>query len=300
MTCESANKQLLLHLYGELGFDEEEALEQHLDACAACRAELNALKCFHRLADGAEMAPPAGLLESCRQELEARLKDEAPAKRPGWWSRFRSWRPAAPAWKPAAAVALVALGFFSARLTAPSSEGGAHLASTPVTSRVRYIEPESSGKVQIVLEETRQRVLTGGLDEAPIRSLLLQAARNREDPGLRVESIDILKSQSASTEVRSALLAALRSDPDSGVRLKALEGLKSFTLDAETRQAVAHTLLTDDNASVRALAVNLLVEGKQQDIVGVLQELLHKENNDYIRERSARALREMRASVETF
>ncbi len=110
----------------------------------------------------------------------------------------------------------------------------------------------------------------------------------------------MLKSQSASAEVRGALLAALRHDPDSGVRLKALEGLKSFAPDAETRQAVAHTLLTDDNASVRALAVNLLVEGKQQDIVGVLQELLRKENNDYIREQSARALREMRASVETF
>jgi len=277
-------------------------LEQHLDACAACRGELNALKSLHRLADGAEMAPPAGLLESCRQELESRLRDEAPAKRSGWWNRFWSWRPAALAWKPAAAVALVALGFFSARLTMPGQESGARLASgsQPVASRVRYIEPASSGKVQIVLEETRQRVLTGALDEAPIRSLLLQAARNREDPGLRVESIDILKSQSASTEVRGALLAALRSDPDSGVRLKALEGLKSFTLDAETRQAVAHTLLTDDNASVRALAVNLLVEGKQQDIVGVLQELLHKEDNDYIRERSARALREMRASVETF
>lgn len=300
MTCESANEQLLLHLYGELGFDEEEALEQHLDACAACRAELNALKSLHRMADGAEMAPPAGLLESCRQELESRLKDETPAKRPGWWTRLWNWRPAAVAWKPAAAVALVALGFFSARLTAPRQEGGTHLASAPVASRVRHIEPESSGKVQIVLEETRQRVLTGGLDEAPIRSLLIQAARDREDPGLRVESIDMLKSQSASADVRGALLAALRSDPDSGVRLKALEGLKSFAPDAEMRQAVAHTLLTDDNASVRALAVNLLVEGKQQDIVGVLQELLRKENNDYIRERSARALREMRASVETF
>ncbi len=302
MNCESANRQLFLHLYGELSFDEEEALEQHLEGCAACRGEMNALKALHRLADGAEVVPPAGLLESCRADLARRIGSEAPARRAGWWSRFWKWRPTELAWKPAVALALVALGFFAARLSSPELGGGPRLAgvSEPVASRVRYIEPEASGKVQIVLEETRQRVLSGRLDEAPIRQLLIEAAGDREDPGLRVESIDILKSQSASSEVHRTLLAALRNDPDSGVRLKALEGLKAFPLDAETSQAVSQTLLSDENPSVRALAVNLLVEGKQQDVVGVLQELLRKEKNDYIRERSARALREMRASVETF
>jgi len=84
------------------------------------------------------------------------------------------------------------------------------------------------------------------------------------------------------------------------VRLKALEGLKTFVWEAETRKALAQALLTDDSPSVRTMAVDVLVQGKQQDVVGVLQQLLRKENNDYIRERSTRALREMRASVETF
>jgi hypothetical protein len=48
------------------------------------------------------------------------------------------------------------------------------------------------------------------------------------------------------------------------------------------------------------MAVDLLIQRRQQDLVGVLQQLLRQEKNDYIRERSTRTLREMRASVETF
>ena len=37
MMCEDVRKSLALYLYGELPFEEEEALESHLDACEACR-----------------------------------------------------------------------------------------------------------------------------------------------------------------------------------------------------------------------------------------------------------------------
>ncbi|MBI4873891.1 MAG: HEAT repeat domain-containing protein [Acidobacteria bacterium] len=296
MNCETARKQLPLLVYCELSFDEEEALEQHLEACAGCRAERDALKALARLADGAELTPPAGLLEYCRADLRRRLAGEEPLRRPGWWARFCSWRPVAVAWKSAGALALVALGFFAAWL----SSGPAVPFSRPVTSRVRYVEPDPRGGVQIVLEETRQRVLNGRIEDEPIRKLLLAAARDREDPGLRVDSIDILKSQCSLADVRGALLAALRGDPNPGVRLKALEGLKAFADEVQTRKALAQTLLNDDSPNVRTMAIDALVQRKEQDVVGVLQQLLRQENNDYIRERSTRALREMRASVETF
>jgi hypothetical protein len=302
MTCELARKQLPLLDYGELSFDEEEALEQHLEACAGCREELNAVKALHRLAGEAAVEAPAGMLESCRGELRRRLAAEAAAGGAGRWRSFWSWRPVALAWRPAGALALLAVGFAAARLTAPVAPVGPRLAgwSEPVASRVRYIEPDPSGRVHIVVEETRQRRLAGTLQEEPIRRLLLAAAADREDPGLRVESIDILRSQAASAEVRRALLQALRSDPNPGVRMKALEALRTFAAEPEMRQALAQALLSDENAGVRTLAVNLLIEHREQDLVGVLQQLLRRESNDYIRERSARALREMRASVETF
>ena len=39
MNCDAVTKQLPLMLYGELSFDEEELVQQHLDVCAACRSE---------------------------------------------------------------------------------------------------------------------------------------------------------------------------------------------------------------------------------------------------------------------
>ena len=46
--------------------------------------------------------------------------------------------------------------------------------NAPVASRVRFVEPGNSGQVQIVLEETRQRVLSGDVEDDGIRTLLLR------------------------------------------------------------------------------------------------------------------------------
>jgi HEAT repeat protein len=154
--------------------------------------------------------------------------------------------------------------------------------------------------VKLLLEETRQRELSGQLGDGEIRRLLLAAAADPADPGLRVESIDLLKSQSSDDEVRKALLNALRGDPNCGVRLKAIEGLRAYAKDPETRRVLAAVLLNDDNPGVRTQAIDLLVQSKEPDVAGVLQELVRREGNNYVRSRSQRALSEMKASVGTF
>jgi len=57
----------------------------------------------------------------------------------------------------------------------------------PGASRVRYVEPASDGRVQIVLDETRQRIVSGRVDDQQIRALLLTAAKDPSDPGLRAK-----------------------------------------------------------------------------------------------------------------
>jgi hypothetical protein len=204
--------------------------------------------------------------------------------------------------RPAGAVALVAVGFFGARL-APVAGIGHQSAGLfdPNSARVRYVEPGPSGQVQLVVDETRQRVISGRLEDAQIRALLLTAAKDPSDPGLRVESVEILKNRSESDEVRSALLTALLHDTNSGVRLKALEGLKPFASQPDVRKALSQVLLADDNPGLRTQAIDLLTQNSNQEhVVGVLQELMHKENNEYIRQRCEKALRGMKASVETY
>ncbi len=305
MTCDRIREQLPLFLYGELTFDEEERLEGHFNECAACRQALEREKAIHAAVDSHSTEPPPALVVECRSRLRDRIAAET--ARPGWsWSRRLGqllWPAAGAAWmRPAGAVALIAIGFFGARLSSvPVSLRLSESTPDPlVASRVRYLEPDRQGRIRIGLEETRRREVSGSVEESRIRHLLMAAARDPNDPGLRVESVDLLRSESATAEVRRALLQALQSDPNAGVRLKALEGIRRFAGQPEVRSALAQVLLSDDNPGVRTQVVELLVEQNSREMAGTFQELLRKEDNDYIRFRSQRALQAMKASLDTF
>jgi hypothetical protein len=216
-------------------------------------------------------------------------------------------------WKPAAVFALLAAGFVGGRLAnlgrMPFTEAGL---ADPAASRVSYVEPSDDGRVQLVVDETRRRVLTGRLEDENIRRLLLAASRDPDNPGLRAESVAILTSRPQMAEFRTALISSLLRDQNAGVRLKALEGLKPFAQEPEVRKALSQVLLTDSNPGVRTQAIDLLTQslqqrsgpalavGVEQNIVGVLQELMRRENNPYVQQRCRRALEAMNASVETY
>ena len=308
MNCELARNQIPLLLYGELTFDEEEIIEQHLQACSSCRAEAENERKLHQLVDAGQIEPEGFDLAHCRRRLRAAISGTGRISR---WNRILDWvgvrvagRPLYTAARLAGAAALLAMGFIGAQYYERSLNSGAlaelRSRAEPVTARVRYVEPDPAGGVQIVVDETRQRVLTGRLEDDSIRRLLLDAARDPADPGLRAESVDILKDNCETPEVREALLYVLQHDENPGVHLKALEGLKALTREPATRRALAKVLLNDNNPGVRTQAIDLLVEQRQPELAGVLQQLLRKEDNSYVRERSQRALREMNASTEIF
>ena len=296
MNCEKAKSELPLLLYGELEFDTEEAVEQHLESCADCRAELEREKALHHALELTDLTPPPGMLASCRRELFSGVR----AGRETSWLRrwFGPWE----TWlKPAGAVALLVIGFGTARLTSnPTPELSGGSSNDVVVTRVRNVEPNRNGSVQILLEETRQRRVSGSLGDEGVRRLLLTAAEDPSDAGLRVESMELLKGESDETEVRKALLRAVRADSNPGVRLKALDALRPYTRDREVRLALSHVLLNDENAWIRTQAVDLLTQHRENEMVGTLQELMRHENNDYIRQRTQRVLREMNASVDTY
>ena len=54
MICDDARRQLSLMLYGELSFDDEEAIHQHLEACEPCRSSLGQVRAVHARLDSAE------------------------------------------------------------------------------------------------------------------------------------------------------------------------------------------------------------------------------------------------------
>jgi hypothetical protein len=66
------------------------------------------------------------------------------------------------------------------------------------------------------------------------------------------------------------------------------------------RRALSRAVLSDDNPGVRTQAIDLLVQKREPAMAGVLQEVLRKEDNTYIRLRCQTVLHEMRASEDTF
>jgi hypothetical protein len=314
-TCEKVRMQLGLLLYGELSFDEEETVETHLESCAECRAALERERELHAAFDRAEVEPPASVLWDARQTLQQRIAAEhAPPGRAGWWDQFVDalmLRPAGGAgWlKMAGALALLTMGYLGARLAPDLGLGAVGMSvADPGAQRVRSVEPGPHGGIQIVLDETRQRTVTGGLDDQNIRVLLLSAAKDPSDPGLRYETVGILNDRAQASEVRDTLIYALEHDENAGVRLKAMDGLRPFVRQPEVRKALSGVLLSDGNPGMRTQAIDLLTQGVgespanglDRDIIGTLQELMNRENNAYVRQRGERVLQLVNASQETY
>lgn len=319
--CGVVQDRLALLLYGELSFDEEERVETHLESCAECRAALERERALHQAVDQAAVEPSPALLLDCRARLETRLEHEpppAPATSAGWLDRLvEALTPRLPAaWmRPAGAFALVAVGFVAARLApqfGPAMFGSMAVSGHPAAARVRYIEPAPDGQVQIVLDETHQRVVVGRIEDQNIRNLLLAATRDPSNAGLRADTVRLLTGRAQlgqAEDVRDALVWAVSNDENDGVRLTALRGLGAFLGQAEVRGALAQVLQRDPNAEIRMAAMEMLIGGladtspraaMDREMIRVFQELMTREDNVYLRQQAQRALELARASAEIY
>jgi len=319
LNCADARMLFALLLYGELSFDEEERVDAHLDGCAECRAALERETSLHAAFDGVAVEPAASLLRECRADLAAALQLEQSREQPplwaggsrvraGWWAQFTNMLGGAAILRPVGAVALVALGFLGARLMPFSGESSLTGASQDGIARVSDVETQSDGTVRIVVDETRQRTISGNLDDQRIRTRLLEAVRDPSNPGLRADSASLLSQRAQSAEIRSALVYLVGHDANDGVRLKAMEGLKGFANDPEVRDVLSRALLNDANPGVRTQAIDILIPGPDdrslpnidRAMIGTLQELMLRENNASVRQRGQRVLEAINASAEVY
>jgi hypothetical protein len=320
--CAQTRMHFALLLYGELSFDEEERVDAHLDVCAACRAALERQKSLHAALDGLAIEPPPSLLRECRVDLAEALRrspgfaKQGLAKRvlakPGWWERFTAFvgggtaHQSHPILRPAGALALVVLGFLGARLMPTLGENIIAGTNQAGISRVSDIEAQSDGTVRIVVDQIQRKTITGGLDDQLIRTKLLDAVRDPNNPGLRADSVDLLIRRAQSAEIRSTLADLVVNDQNDGVRLKAIEGLKPYVAEPVVREALSRALLGDANPGVRRQAIDLLIQAPAGNSVpnldsatiGMLQQLMSRERNASVRQRAEKVLELMNASPE--
>jgi HEAT repeats/Putative zinc-finger len=304
--------QFGLLLYGELSFDEEERAESHLDGCAECRAALERQRALHAALDGVAVTPSPALLSRCREDLTELLGHEKAASGwAAWWKQSR-WQQMTGGWnvqflRPMTAMALLAVGFFAAKVT-PGLNFAGGVASMGLGdfggAQVRNVATEPDGRLRIVVNETRERTISGSRDDRQIRELLMTAAKEGADPGLRAQTVTILVGDADASDVREALAFAMANDENTNVRLKAMEGLERFTNDPVVQNALAHVLLNDPNSGIRTRAIDALDERQGQELnrqmVGALQELMGREDDQDVRERASRMLHSIKASDGTY
>jgi hypothetical protein len=305
MSCKWVANWIPLYYYGELPPGEAGRLEEHLRACPACGREMERQRQLAAALDRRTEEPPPMLIGECRADLMAAIESgvgRSSAK--GTWTLFVQALKGAFAGVerlrlPLGAVALVALGFFAARFTTSNPGGPATAPSDQVYSTVRSVRADDPNRVEIAVDETRRRVVTGRMDDRNIQQWLLAAA-HEDDPAVRVTSVDLLKGRAGVVEVRDVLLDALAHDSNAGVRREALEGLKPFAADPMVRRIFQQALTADDNPAVRIGVVDLLVAHPDDSMVGVMQGMVQGESNDYVRQKVEKALKDRNASVGTF
>ena len=311
MKCEWVRENIVLQVYGELADDARHELEQHVARCADCAAELKAEQEFHALLaqDRAAEASP-NLVAASRMRLQEALET---AKQGSFFSRL-AFDPAI--WlrqvkfSPALASAILILGFAGGvgstyKLYGPRTTNTAGIANAvnqtgvPTEASIAGISsvtPEpGTDRVSIKYNTVSTQEAQGSLNDQQIQQLLLYAARNNYNSGVRVDSVDLLAQRTGDMQVREALMYALQTDTNPGVRLKSLGALGNYVKnDTNVRDAVLRALVNDTNSGVRIEALRLIEPVKADGSVrGVLMALAAKDQSTYIKSQARTMLAQL-------
>ncbi|HUK86146.1 MAG TPA: zf-HC2 domain-containing protein [Terriglobales bacterium] len=300
MNCEWVKANIVLYLYQELADDARHELEQHVERCPGCAAEMRDAREFQEKMSGLPVSEPSpNLLAASRLRLNEGLET---AEQGAWWSRWvfdlGGWMRQAKL-APALVTAVFMVGFAGGILATwqvthrPNAGPGDNSAAQASIAGINDItQVPGTNQVQIKYDTLQPQSVQGSLDDPQIQQLLLYAARANANSGVRINATNILAQNSQDNQVREALMFSLRYDKNPGVRLKALDGLSPYVKDdIRVRNAVLEALMNDANQGVRSEAIHLLQPVRADSSVRqALMTLAAQDKNDYIRSEAKRIL----------
>jgi hypothetical protein len=308
MKCEWVRENIVLHVYGELADDARHELEQHVVRCADCAAELKAEQEFHALLSQTRAVEPTpNLLAASRMRLQEALET---AEQGRFWHKL-AFDPAnwlrQVRFSPALASAILMVGFAGGigttyKLVGHGSQGTtgpSTTASAPSEASITGInsvtQDPATNQISIKYNTVSTQEAQGSLNDQRIQQLLLYAARNNYNSGVRMDSVDVLTHKPNDFQIREVLIDRLQNDSNPGVRLKVLDALGGFVKDdTSVRDAVLSALVNDNNAGVRTEAIRLIEPVKADGSVrGVLMTLAAKDSSQYIRSQARTMLAQL-------
>jgi hypothetical protein len=318
MKCDWVRQNILFYVYNELEDDARYEVEQHLARCPECATELKATRKFHATLSETVAEPTPNLLAASRMRLQEALET---TRQGGLWHRL-ILEPAT--WlrqirlSPALAAVIFIVGFGGGIGATynflASGRGNGVITSSigpdagnqpsslnqPLESSaiagIRSVTQEpGSNQVSIKYDTVLTQEAQGSLNDQRIQQLLLFAARNNYNSGVRMDSVDLLTQAPNDASVREALMYALQNDTNPGVRLKALDGLSGFVRqDPQVRDGVLRALISDTNSGVRMQALRLVEPMKtDSNVRSVLTRLSQTDQNPSIRSQARTMLAQM-------
>lgn len=282
-------------------------LAEHLEICAACRAEVARIdETWSRLGDD----PDPAVTPDFRRRTLALLEDEMLRRRIREFRPRRTRRGFGRLAAEAAAVVIAALGGYAlAHRTVPAASpasaavlpGG--LQKSSALSNVSYRPVDPNGRIGVTFDVTSRQTVVGRPDDPQMARLVAYlVSRGTQTAGERSRAIELVTSHygigdtPASPDIVRALAGTLKKDQNPGVRKKAADALAGFRMTPEIRAAFLDALRTDANPGVRLVAVDALAASARalpdaKTIESLREKAFDPTENGFVRAKAASALK---------
>ena len=250
MNCEQAREALIDALAGPVDPDREKAVERHLQSCALCRDEADALRgTWAALGTAGESEVPS---DRMRVRFRAALGAYEAGLERSWSRRLSRWvkraadgvTSSSPAARALAAAALlvagVAVGWFSSRTFGPGREAvrlRSEIAAMNRAAALALLEHQSASE--------RLRGVSWGAAAAPddgVLAALVDAVQHDESVSVRLAAIEALAGHLERPAVRSGLLDSLEQRPQPHLQLAVS---RLFAGEGEPGDELARLLASD-------------------------------------------------------
>lgn len=311
MECRELNQRAVDRLTGQADPEADRDLSTHVDSCAACRAELDAIERAWAFL-GEEPGPEP--TSEFRRRGRALLEDEMLRK------RVREFRPRqGRRWAAQAAAVFLAAGagYLAASRKAPEPAASIRSAGTPAgsalpglgansrLSNLSYQPFRADGRIGIGFDVTTRHVVEGSPADPEVTRLLAYLLSGPgENAGERSRAIELVQRHygsgvtPASPDIVAALTRSLRQDPNPGVRKKAADALAALPAAPEIRSAFLDALHDDRNPAVRLVAIEALAAAAKgspdaRTIQSLREKAVDSSENGFVRARAASALKTM-------
>jgi len=260
-SCEHAKELMAGAWTRELDDASSAELQHHLDGCAACAAEMEALGgMWEKLGDLPVPEPSLALRVRWEQTLGS-LSAPLQLPRQAWWQNI--W-PANPVWQMAIAALCLAIGLGA----------GA------------YLQRGSAEKDEVA----RLREEVASTKEMVALSLLQQQSATE-----RLRGVDYSERMpSMEPQVITALIQAVNGDSNVNVRLAAIDALGKVANQTQVRQSMQEALTQQDSPMVQAALIDYLVDAHDRNAVGTIRDLVARPDvNPTVRQRATYAVQQL-------